>query len=96
MTEASTPTCPSCSAPLRWRDPTDTMREHMFVCCDCTDVDFQRPELAIDSAEAGVYKGDRTELKEDGRDLRADIIEYWGEVALAWIEQKSGIRARPT
>lgn len=90
-----TPTCPKCSQPLRWREPTDTLREQMFVSCDCTDIDFERAELAASSAgpEAGVYSHPTmVETRTDGRDLRADIVEYWGAAGLTWIEQKAGIR----
>lgn len=67
----------------------------MLVQCNCTDIDFDRAELAASSPgpEARVYEhASNAPTKEDGRDLRADIREYWGQDALAWIEEKAGVR----
>ena len=92
------PTCPKCSESLVWRDPTDTLQDHMFVRCACTDIDFWRPELASTSIgpEVSAYTHHTMDsTKQDGRDLRKDIVEYWGEDALRWIEERAGI-ARPS
>lgn len=90
------PTCPACSSALSWREPTDTFRSKMLVRCNCTDIDFDRAELAATSSgpEAGLYQHpSNAEVKQDGRDLRADIIEFWGAGALAWIERKADMKS---
>lgn len=89
-----TPTCPDCQTSLIWRDPTDTLRSQMSVGCHCTDVDFDRSELAATSTgpESKAYAHPSVAAtKQDGRDLRKDVVEYWGEEALRWIEEKAGI-----